>query len=159
MDYENGMIIATFIYCLLLRFISLTFTTEFAELQLEMACQVGDGTVSSGLARIVGKCKTIGDKTRSSFLTLKHGEVRVTSQLNRNFKVLCNRNGTGDCRLSTSCRRNDLFIPPVVHSRNVRFIVARNQLSSDCGVDSSEVKESLCLEEDDANSRDRNGAA
>ncbi|XP_022136015.1 protein DETOXIFICATION 45, chloroplastic isoform X2 [Momordica charantia] len=124
-----------------------------------MACQVGDGTVSSGLARIVGKCKTIGDKTRSSFLTLKHGEVRVTSQLNRNCKVLCNRNGTGDCRLSTSCRRNGLFIPPVVHRRNVRFIVARNQLSSDCGVDSSEVKESLCLEEDDANSRDRNGAA
>lgn len=121
-----------------------------------MACQVSDGAVSSGLARIVGKQKAIGDKMLSSFLTLKHREVCVTSKINSN--VLGNRNGVGDWRLSASCRRNDLFTAPVVHRRNVRFVVARNQLSSDCGVDSSEVKESLCLEEDDANSRDQNGA-
>lgn len=121
-----------------------------------MACQVSDGTVSSGFARIVGRRRVIADKTWS-FLTLKRGDVQVTSQINS--KVLRNQNGVGGWRFSVSSRRNDLLTAPVVHRRNARFIVARNQLSSDCGLDSSEVEESLCSEEDDAISRDGNGAA
>ncbi|XP_022928217.1 protein DETOXIFICATION 45, chloroplastic-like [Cucurbita moschata] len=125
------------------------------DLKLEMACEVSDGTVSSGLARIVGKQQVIPDKTLS-FLKLKCRDVRVTSQISR--KVLQNRNGVGNWHLSASFRHNYLFTSPVVHRRNSGFIVARNQLSSDYGVDSSGVEESLYVEEDDASSRDQNGA-
>lgn len=128
---------------------------EFAEFQLEMACQVSDGTVCSGVGRIVGKQKVIADKTWS-FLTLRRRDVCVTSKINS--KVLRNGIGVGDWRFSANSRRIYLFNAPVVHRRNAHFSVARNQLSSDCGVDLSEVEERLCLEEDDAISRDQNGA-
>lgn len=121
-----------------------------------MACQVSDGTVCSGLARIVGKQKVIADKTWS-FLTLKRRVVCVNSLIES--KVLSNRDRVGDWCLSVSSRRNDLLTSPVVHRRNASFIVARNQLSSDCEVDSSDLEGSLCPEEDGAVSRDRNGAA
>lgn len=148
--FVHKFYVLAFSYCL-----RLPFTREFADLKLEMACQVSDGIVSSGLARIVGKQQVIPDKTLS-FLKLKCRDVRVTSQISR--KVLRNRNGVGNWHLSASFRHNYLFTSPVVHQRNSSFIVARNQLSSDYGVDSSGVEESLYVEEDDASSRDQNGA-
>ncbi|XP_038886867.1 protein DETOXIFICATION 45, chloroplastic [Benincasa hispida] len=120
-----------------------------------MACRVSDGIVCSGVGRIVGKQKVNVDKTWS-FLTLKRRDVCVTSLIES--KVLSNRNGVEDWCLSASSRCNGLFISPVVRRRNASFIVARNQLSSDCEVDSSDVEESLYPEEDDAVSRDQNGA-
>ncbi|KAL0560908.1 hypothetical protein IC582_001325 [Cucumis melo] len=119
-----------------------------------MACQVSDGIICSGVGRIVGKKKVIADKTWS-FLTLKRGDVCVSSLIES--KVLSNRNRVGDWCLSASSQRDDLFTSSVVHRRSASFMIARNQLSSDCEVDSSDAEESLCSEEDDVNSKDRNG--
>ena len=121
-----------------------------------MACQVSDGIICSGVGRIVGKKKVIADNTWF-FLTLKRRDVCVSSLIES--KVLSNRNRVGDWCLSASSQRDDLFTSNVVHRRSASFIVARNQLSSDCEVDSSDAEESLCSEEDDAISKDRNGTA